>query len=171
MNRIKGFVNGIKEQYAAMEEVRRNIFRPVQIISVFELDSIKIKVLDDPTYLKAYGFKIAACVVTGPRSVCICVDDLFKSLDEKIKWAIVYHEIAHFINEDYKQNMHVKNIKRAFNILCNKCDARELKADAFAAEKTSKETMIETLNIVKGLFDNVSVLKEIDIRIEAMYKI
>ena len=168
MDKIKSFISNIKEQQVAMQEIQ-NIFRMVNIVSKFVFEGITVQVVEDPTYLKAYGFKIAACSIPMIGQINIHVDEIFKSLDQDVKDAIIFHEIAHYINKDFKCNIYISLIKRSAQMIFNKCDIKELKADAYAASRVGTETMIKTLRLMMDLFsDNKSMVKELNCRVNAL---
>jgi Zn-dependent protease with chaperone function len=173
ISKIKKMVSDVKEQYKAMCEVR-NIFRMSKVLGKITINhngTITAIICYDPTYLKAFGFKLAACFVTNPNEVVVCVDDLFNKLDADSQSAVIFHEIGHYINNDYKSNIFITNIKRMINIYFNRCDSKELKADLFAAQNTTPEIMIKALYEIKTLIKDDKIQKEMDLRLNAIKKV
>ena len=172
VEKIKMGLKKIKDQYEAQLEVR-NIFRMVRVVDVFKFKDIDVQITYDPTYLRAFGFEIAACIIVDKNKIIIATDDNFKGLEEDVRSAIILHEIAHFINEDYKDNLLITNIKRTFGMkLFGVCSMKELRADKFAIEHLGQDgnnLMIRALTASRELFSGNKIIeKEINARIQAI---
>jgi len=133
-----------------------------------------ISIFKNDTVVQANRSILAVCVKLTNGQPAIVVDDYFLQAPERVRDFILSHEAGHLKDLLYGETKEVQfdqitinTMKRLSYLFLNKVDSRELIADKYAVDLTSKQDGIEALSYIRNTFKTgLLPARELNLRIK-----